>query len=243
MALRHSKVRKERAQRGGGGREGIRGDGRDGPNDGDLARGPNGGQDSSGKGGHGHNKGGAAGGAAGSGSANVVDNGAVMAMAMEVDTGEERGPDAAFGQENGGAGGGQAGAGATAGAVGAVNGDGSMRRDGDEMGFKGCGEIPDGDVAVLNNHHSEVRYVASDICSGYHMRTHLGLFLGVEVGAFKASLSRCPVKRRNPLLCREYDCSAATANRHMAPSCVRIGRVQTLYAISIAALQQYSRSR
>lgn len=72
-------------------------------------------------------------------------------MAMEVDTaeGEERGGAAGFGQENGG----QAGA--------AANGEvGGIRRDGDDGVFKGgtreCGEIPEGDVAVLTNHHSEV---------------------------------------------------------------------------------------
>lgn len=90
-----------------------------------------------------------------------MDNGAVMSVAMEVDTGQERerGPDAAaFGQENGGvAGSGQAGGAATAAAAAAANGEGGMRKDGDDMGFQGCGEIPDGDVAVLNNHHSEVR--------------------------------------------------------------------------------------
>ncbi|CAM9408411.1 unnamed protein product [Pylaiella littoralis] len=133
------------------GREGLAGDGRDGPSEDNLARGPSGGQDSSSKGGHWHNKVGAAGGAVGSGGANLVDTGAVTAVAMEVDTGEERGPSAAFGQENGGAGSGQAG-----GTVAAANGEGGMRRDVDGMGFEGCGEIPDEDVAVLNNHHSEV---------------------------------------------------------------------------------------
>lgn len=148
----------EGVQRGGAGREGP-GDGssrdKENPNDdddhdGDLTRGTNGGGADVGKGGHGHK--GAAGSSDGAG-AHAVDNG--EAMAMEVDAGEgegdsrERGNPQGFGQENGG----------QAGAV-AANGEGGLSRDGDEGLFKGgmreCGEIPEGDVAVLTNHHSEV---------------------------------------------------------------------------------------
>lgn len=73
--------------------------------------------------------------------------------AMEVDTGEERG----YGEENGGVGAAVAG-GVAAGTV-AANGEGGMGisiGDGLKGGPAGCDEIPDGDVAVLNNHHSEV---------------------------------------------------------------------------------------
>ncbi|CAB1113606.1 unnamed protein product [Ectocarpus sp. CCAP 1310/34] len=86
---------------------------------------------------------------AAAGSANMADTG----EAMEVDTGEERG----YGEENGGAGAAAAG-GVAAGTV-AANGEGGMgisTGDGLEGGPVGCDEIPDGDVAVLNNHHSEV---------------------------------------------------------------------------------------
>lgn len=79
--------------------------------------------------------------------------------AMEVDTGEEG--DDAFAQENGGEG--QAGSGvggapavAASAVAAAVNGDGGLRRYEDTLITRGE-EIPEGDVAVLNNHHSEVR--------------------------------------------------------------------------------------
>lgn len=74
--------------------------------------------------------------------------------AMEVDTGEE-GEDG-FGRENGGIG--QAGAVAGAVGAGAANGDGSggaLRKDEDGV-LATAEEIPEGDVAVLSNHRSEV---------------------------------------------------------------------------------------
>ncbi|CBJ29893.1 conserved unknown protein [Ectocarpus siliculosus] len=137
-----------------GGREGATGGGGGGSaagdrshNDDHTGRETNGGADASGRvGGHGH-KGAAAGAAAGG--ANMANTG----EAMEVDTGEERG----YGEENGGAGAAAAG-GVAAGAV-AANGEGAMGisiGDGLKGGPAGCDEIPDGDVAVLNNHHSEV---------------------------------------------------------------------------------------
>ncbi|CAM9201813.1 unnamed protein product [Laminaria digitata] len=67
---------------------------------------------------------------------------------MEVDTGEE--PEDGFGQENGGAG--PAGSGV---AVAVPNGDTSATRYEDGL-LSRSDEIPEGDVAVLNNHHSEV---------------------------------------------------------------------------------------
>lgn len=89
----------------------------------------------------GHGRGAASSGALG-GSAGVGENG----EAMEVDTGEEG--DDRFGHQNGGVG--QAGVGS------AANGDVGLRRDADDLLYD-AEEIPDGDVAVLNNHRSEVR--------------------------------------------------------------------------------------
>lgn len=70
--------------------------------------------------------------------------------AMEVDTGEEG--DDGFGQENGGAG--PAGSGM---AVAVPNGDAGASRFEDGL-LSRTDEIPEGDVAVLNNHHSEVSF-------------------------------------------------------------------------------------
>lgn len=134
-----------------------------------LARGTNGGPDASGSagskahtGGYGHKVHAGAPGSAVNSSSNNGD-----AMAMDVDTGEERNANAGTSDHNSndvgrGFGGRHEEHGGRAnGEAGGVGGGGGLRRDGaDEAGvFKGapCDEIPSGDVAVLNNHHSEVR--------------------------------------------------------------------------------------
>eukprot|EP00904_Undaria_pinnatifida_P014117 jgi/Undpi1/9836/HiC_scaffold_27.g12290.m1 len=123
---------------GAAGEEGLRG----GDREGDGAAGDGGGRDPRGNGG-----GGAGGGADGKAHLRTASSGGACTVgggengeAMEVDTGEEGGD--GFGQENGGSG--PAGSGVP---VAVPNGDaGTNRYD----------EIPEGDVAVLNNHRSEV---------------------------------------------------------------------------------------